>query len=347
MTSSGCDKGLPMKILYVEDQLSANIPRIIRLFSKYLKAKRVEALEAFEYDTSGYGAEPKNIQAILEETCCIEVDYRFPDALRKIIHHPDKYSLFIIDRNLVQGEYAFDEVKAIDPSYTEVLYERFFEREGDYLLQKLVYNGINVMSKFYFLTAYSAQSEVQQHGDEIQNHIDFGKFTVENFIEKGNEGDLKRLQQVLNNIKILDIQNEHAYYLNILRTHVDEEVTERLIKVLQEKDSHKNLTNSPNEIRIIYEKILRQCSKRIPHMKEHCFDNNNHLILGKQTIEWLFNNALITRILRNFFYSIKTITSVLSHANYENPTTDTINALVFMLKDMIVWFDGICQKYPK
>lgn len=336
-----------MKILYVEDELSTNIPRIVRLFSRYLKTKRIEALEAFEYDASGYGAEPQKIQEIVEETFCIDVDYRFPDALRKIVHCPERYSLFIIDRNLVQGEYAFEEVKAIDPNYNELLYEKFFEREGDYLLQKLAYSGIDVMSKFYFLTAYSAQSEIQQHGKEIQSHIDFGKFTIENFIEKGNEEDLRRLQQIVNNITTLNVQAENAYYLTILRRYLDEEIAERFIKILQEKDSQQGITNSPNEIRIIYEKILRQCAKHIPHMKEHCTDNYRRLILGQKTIEWLFKHGFINIILKDFFFSIKTITSELSHANYENPTTDTINALVFMLKDMIVWFDGICQKYPQ
>ena len=69
--------------------------------------------------------------------------------------------------------------------------------------------------------------------------------------------------------------------------------------------------------------------------------------MGKQTIEWLVNNAHIKTIYRQFFYTIKHVTSELSHPHYENPTTDTINALVYILKDIIIWFEGICQKYPR
>lgn len=119
-------------------------------------------------DESGYGAEPEEVKKIVEETQLIEIDYRFPDALYKIVHHPEKY-VFIIDRNLVESEYRFEKIKTIDPIYNEELYEGFFEREGDYLLQKLVYN-VDVMTKFYFLTAYPAQDEIRR-GNEIKTLI--------------------------------------------------------------------------------------------------------------------------------------------------------------------------------
>jgi len=145
-----------MKILFVEDELSKNIPRITRLFSKYLGKKRIQRLESLEADE--YGAEPEEIKAIVEETNLIELDYRFSDALRKIVQSYQDYALFIVDRNLYQTEYDFEEVKKIDHSYTEALYERYFEREGDYLLYKLAMlsNADIVKAKFYYLTAYSA-----------------------------------------------------------------------------------------------------------------------------------------------------------------------------------------------
>ncbi|WP_207680782.1 hypothetical protein [Desulfonema magnum] len=67
-----------MKILYVEDELSRNIPGIIRLFEKYLGKKKIRRLKELEEDESGYGAEPDEIKGIVEETNIVEVEYRFP-----------------------------------------------------------------------------------------------------------------------------------------------------------------------------------------------------------------------------------------------------------------------------
>lgn len=203
-----------MKILFVEDELSKNIPRITSLFSKYLGKNTVKKLNALEADESGYGAAPEEIKEIVEATNLIEVEYRFPEALRKIIQSYDKYALFIIDRNLVEGEYEFDEVRAIDSAFDEAQYEKYFEREGDYLLQKLVLDShVDVMGKFYFLTAYSAEDELRG-SEDIKTLIDFGKFNTENFIEKG---DLDRLINIIENIRILNLQNDNKRYLNILR----------------------------------------------------------------------------------------------------------------------------------
>ena len=100
-----------MKILYVEDELSKNIPRLIRLFSKYLSKKEIKNLKALEADETGYGAEPEEIKNIVEKTGLIEIEYRFPDALREVIHNSEKYALFIVDRNLSEIEYEYDELK--------------------------------------------------------------------------------------------------------------------------------------------------------------------------------------------------------------------------------------------
>lgn len=82
-------------------------------------------------------------------------------------------------------------------------------------------------------------------------------------------------------------------------------------------------------------------------MKEHCTDNYSRTILGQQTIEWLYKNGHVNTILKPFFYNFSIITNILSHPTSEHPTTDTINALVYALKDIIVWFEGICRKYSK
>ena len=340
-----------MKILYVEDELSKNIPRVIRLFSKYLSKKEIKNLNALEADESGYGVEPEEIKKIVEKTGLIEIEYRFPDALQKIIQNIDKYALFIIDRNLSEIEYEYDEVSQIDAIYSEDQYNKFFEREGDYLLHKLVYNGLNVLTKFYFLTAYPAPDEIRG-ADDLKTLVDFGKFHSENFIEKADNEQLEKLKLIIENIKILNLQEENKQYLNILRNKIDEGTFEGFLKILDEKDEKMRIGDNLKEIRIIYENVLKTCSQKIPDMKSNCTDKYGNLIKHQQTIDWLSNSGYINSIIRNFFFSINKICSDFgAHRNRPpseyKPTPDTVNSLVYALKDVILWFGKVCSQYNR
>ncbi len=340
-----------MKILYVEDELSKNIPRVIRLFSKYLSKKEIKNLKTLEADETGYGAEPEEIKEIVENTGLIEVEYRFPDALQKIIQDIDKYALFIIDRNLSEIEYEYDELRQIDTTYNEDQYNKFFEREGDYLLHKLVYNGLNVLTKFYFLTAYPAPDEIRG-ADDLKTFVDFGKFHTENFIEKGDNEQIEKLKSIIENIKIINLQEENKQYLNILRNKMDEETAEGFLKILYEKDERMRIGDNLKDIRIMYENILKACSQKFPDMKSNCTDKYGNLIKGKQTIDWLSNIGYINSIIRNFFFSINKICSDFgAHQNSENsqyePTLNTVNSLVYALKDVILWFGKACSQYNR
>ena len=205
-----------MKILYIEDELAKNIPRIVRLFSKYLSAEQIKTLNALEADESGYGAGPEKIKNIVEKSEVVEVEYRFPEALYKVTQKSEEYTFFLVDRNLSQHQYALEEVQKIDGTYNPILYERYTEREGDYLLQKLVlFSNREVTTSFYFLTANPAKDELRSAKDIEQQLIDFGKFKKENFIEKGNEDDFEKLRQIIEATKCLVIQYYEkalAYY---------------------------------------------------------------------------------------------------------------------------------------
>jgi len=339
-----------VKILYVEDELSKNIPRVIRLFSKYLSKKEIKNLKALEADETGYGAEPEEIKEIVEKTGLIEIEYRFPDALRKIIHNGEKYALFIIDRNLSEIEYEHDELREIDATYSEDQYNKFFEREGDYLLHKLVYK-VNVLTKFYFLTAYPAPDEIRG-ADELITLVNFGQFHAENFIEKGDNDQLERLKSIIENIKILNLKKENIQYLNILRKKINEETAEKFLNILDEKDKRMKIGDNLKDIRIMYENILRTCSQKIPDMNSNCTDGHGNVIMGQPTIDWLSNNKHINSILRNFFFSINKICSEFgAHQNLENsqyePTLNTVNSLVYALKDVILWFGKVCSQYSR
>jgi len=340
-----------MKILYVEDELSKNIPRVIRLFSKYLSKKEIKNLKTLEADETGYGAEPEEIKKIVEKTGLIEIEYRFPDALQKIIQNIDKYALFIIDRNLSEIEYEYDELRQIEDTFSEDQYDDFFAREGDYLLHKLVYKGVSVLTKFYFLTAYPVPDEIRGV-DDLKMLFDFGKFHAENFIEKADNEQLEKLKSIIENIKLLNLQEENKQYLNILRNKIDEETAEKFLKVLDEKDEKSGIGDNLIAIRIIYENVLKACLQKIPDMKSNCTDKHENLIMGQKTIDWLSKSGYINSIIRNFFFSInKTCSEFGAHQNLENlqykPTLDTVNSLVYALKDVILWFGKVCSQYSR
>jgi len=335
-----------MKILFVEDRLSENIPRIVRLFSKYLSKKQIKLLNSLEADE--YGATSEEIKAIVEETNLIELDYRFSDALRKIVQSYQDYALFIVDRNLSETDYDFNEVKKIDPAYTEALYNRYFTREGDYLLFKLAMltNADVVKAKFYYLTANTSPDDEIRGQDDITALIEhFGDFKTQNMIEKGA---IEKLKEVVENIPIMNLQYENKAYLDILRKNIGNEAADGFLKILEEKDDIRRIGDNLNEIRKVYEQILKGCSKRIPNMKAKCSDDYGNIIMGEKTTSWLLGKGYINSLIRYFFLSIKTIASEFgSHISVKKPvyqpTTDTINALVYALKDVILWFGKICS----
>jgi len=335
-----------MKILYVEDELVTNIDQIERLFEKYLDDDVTEKLKAFKEKRL---KRPDELKKIVEATDLIEIEYRFPDALRKIIHDHEKYSLFIIDRNLSESKYEHNEVRRIDSTYNNEKYEKFSRtnREGDYLLHQLILvHKVDVEKKFFFLTAYSARDELR--GSEvIGEYILMKQFTEKNFMEKGKEEDFDRLKGIIENNEIISLIHENTDYLLILKRHIDDEAAGLFLDVLHFQHDESRIRDSLNRIRIVYENILTVCSDVIPGMKRECGNEK-----GDKTILWLRNkNHIDDLILRNFLFSIRKIANEFgSHKPYPynpiyEPTSDTVRALVYALKDMIIWFGKICSKY--
>lgn len=255
-----------MKILYVEDEITKHIPRITRLFEKYLTKTAKRQLQELEKDDYPLG--PEAIKKIVETSNLIEVEYRFPEALQKIILQHDLYALFVVDRNLFGEEgYDFEEIKEIDPVFSEEKYDIYFEREGDYLLNRLIY-GTDVLSKFYFMTA---NDDEIRSADDIQTHINLQRFSTDNFIEKGSNADFKRLKSKIDNIDILNLQLENRDYLQILGNNIDEKITDIFLKILATpNDSPRRIEDNLNRMRKIYENIMDVCAKKIPGMKTAC-----------------------------------------------------------------------------
>jgi len=351
-----------MKILYVEDELSKNIPYIIRLFSKHLGRERVKALESFEEDESKeHKEESERIKAIMEATELIVVEYCFPDALDKIINNYEAYALFIADRNLSESEYYPEEVSKIDPDYTQIQYDDYFEREGDYLFYKLaLMRRADIMKKFYYLTDHLTEEKKISGHHDIAMLVDMKRFSKNNFIRKGDDKAFRRLHQLIDNIEVFDLRNENRAYFKILGDNIDEKTSQRLLHLLYNKDSDKKETIADNLelLKSILEKILTEAAKRL-NAPASCWDKNGRLIIrnfftrlahsekGGKTVYKFDTNSL----LKIFFYAVYGIAAEFgSHDELRHPsgyqaTANTVNALIYALKDIILWFGEICQKY--
>lgn len=333
-----------MKILYVEDQLSIHYLGIIALFSDYLSKKQKRSLESLTQDQSGFRINPQEIKDIVEDAGPIEVEWRFPDALEKIIRFPKKYDLFIIDRNLSTQDYEYEEIKVIDSLYNKKLFDNFYEREGDYFLHKMIYD-IDVANKFYFLTA---NLDDLRNKEDIDLLIDLGKFKNENFIEKANNTHIKRLRDIMKNSSSIELRSANQLYLGILSKYLGEEADNNFFKILKDKDNSESITENLMKMRNIYEQILRESVKIIPDMRDNCLNDRGDVILSGQTIEWLKNNQHISNIQKDFFFSIvKNTSDQGNHRKLEEskPTIEAVNALVYQIKDIILWFRSIYNSY--
>jgi hypothetical protein len=189
-----------MKILYVEDELPQNIPRIIQLFGEYLGEERIRTLETLENDESGYGASPDEIKKVVEDTGVVDVEYRFPEALNQVISHYHQYDMFIIDRNLIESKYTAEEIRKVVPDYDRQVDRAYTEREGDYLFLKLgLCSQGKALDKVRILTAYPNQNEFCKN-PKIALLFDRWHVSMKDFIEKGDYNAIKALRDEIINL---------------------------------------------------------------------------------------------------------------------------------------------------
>ena len=339
-----------MKILYVEDKPSENIDRIINLFRKYLSKNIVKQLENMNEDESGRGATPEEIKQVINSSGSIWFEYNFSDTLKVLNKNQNEFVLYIIDRNLSDSEYVAEEIRKFEPNYSEDLSTQFLEREGDYLLEKLLYENVDVMNKFYFLTANSKDN--LRNIEEIQKHIDFGKFSSDNFIDKT---DKEKLRNIINSHKQMQIQLENSEYIEILQKYVGDYAVDEFINLLLADDL--KINHALISLRILLENILRiLAKKKNPPMQ--CWNNyerkystdSDDIALSKFISEITRNNPLkynTNIFIDNALRNIKEATNVdgahLDLRAEPGATRNTVQSLIHNLKDIITWFGDILE----
>ncbi|KAA3604109.1 MAG: hypothetical protein DWQ06_05395 [Calditrichaeota bacterium] len=366
-----------MKIFYVEDEVSDVLERVENLFEERLEetiSKELKELKSKKEEINR-PVNAEEIKQILNKSQFIEFENDFPEALRKIKIKGQKYSLLIIDRNL-SGKVRKYNLEDLDRIAQRDISENGYEnREGDYLLKiAILSKQINAKDRFYFLTGNSS--------DEIKNlevikpliEGSFDNFKKGNIIDKTDTKEKENLKEIINNLEELDVLWENKKYLETLENFLNKNAKEVFFKTLRNKDKNVEIIENLDLIRNLSQKILSKIAEitKAPNSfnrinnrskeKEKIFlyERDKINVKVRPFISWLSQEKKIKsgELITTFAKTIQGLASEFgphddssSHSPllsfFYQPTTNTVNSLIFALKEIILWFGEVCEQEKK
>ncbi|MCP5493994.1 MAG: hypothetical protein H7A23_05510 [Leptospiraceae bacterium] len=339
-----------MKILYVEDEIVKHLGKIEKLFGKYLSEEVIQELGELKADINdGIAIDPKEIKQTIEKSGIVEIEYHFPDALKKVVLGYEKYDLFVIDRNLASVGYKKEEIPPITSPKFDV--EKYKEREGDYFLNYLFCReGVKILKKFYFLSAYEA-TDIRNR-ENLEYFFDIGEFSKEKFIEKGNEKDEKRLRELIDNLETVKLRYDNQRYIQALLLNINSEISETFFQIVMRQYLADDITSNVINIRSIYENIIQKIAEKKNITEVYDTQGNQKKFNGDKFVKYLYDNTTRkTRlkagpVISIFAKGLFPLASALeAHKNFKRedyqPSLETVQALVSMLKDIILWFEDV------
>ena len=324
------------KIMFVEDEISSNIPRLSQLFGKYLSEAEKTALQ--DAENNPMGANGEDIRAILADNPVIEVFDSFKQVLEHIRNltpaELDEYDMFILDRNLTGGEgYIAQEIKQLDNGFDDYKYDG---REGDYLALQLHLKGCPIKEKVFFYSAYKTMSF---GATEIEQMVDYGTFFQDNFFDKGNPGELI---QLINNQQRASLFAEYRDVFGII-AKAELGIEDAVMRILLETQK------SDAKLTMDWRTAINRCLLHMAKYKQLWYalpypDDG----IGKM-IERLDRGDDNTPgrtpgHIREFFDSInKMINVYVAHPMYPMPSPYAVKALAFELLEIITWIGASCK----
>ena len=329
------------KIMFVEDEISSNIPRLLQLFEKYLSDAEKKGLK--DAENNPMGANGEDIREILASNPVVEVYDSFKLALAHIrsltADTLDKYDMFILDRNLTGGMgYSSQEIQQMDKGFDDYKYG---QREGDYLALQLHLKGCPIKEKVFF---YSAYKTLGFGATEIEQMVDYGTFFQDNFFDKGQPAALIEL---INNRLRAAIFAEHRDIFGII-TNAELGIEEAVMRILLE--AQKN----DARITVDFRTVIHTCLKYMARYKQFWFTQPfqdrklgemiGMLDRGDENNE---NSPVPGRTpahIRDFFEHINHIVNVYeAHKLYEMPSPYAVKALAYEVLEIITWIGENCK----
>ena len=243
-----------MKILYVEDELLKNISNILILFDLFLSD--IEKKELMDIQNDNGFQENDNVKRVFDKNDFIDVYYHFPTVCNILFKQQNQYGLYIIDRNLREVSYSINDFEKLSVEYTEKLFEKYYEREGDFLLQYIKEIDSNWSNKFYFLTANPNKSI-----DVLEDDIERKKFRKENIIEKSNNEQWSFLCDVVSDFEANNIRVKYKDIFELFRQNIlPDECKDLFIDIAKNIGENKkiNIKVQLGNIRKVLEYICRK-----------------------------------------------------------------------------------------
>lgn len=252
------------KILYVEDELDQE--KIIHYFGKYISDDEIEFLNSPEAEYR------EKIKEKLNNNQFLHVEFNFIDAIQAIEYGYEKFSFFIIDRDLLgskelkdsgQFEYLLEEVPQIIEEKVEP------GCEGDWLFLLLLdkyfkySNPGLLLNKFYFLTAYSP-AERHLTIEESLNKL-FNFFPPDHIILKDEPENLANfIDKNINQFEELIIKSEHKKVFEVFQKgYLSTDFENTLIEILKNINTtdRSNIEGYICNLRNIFQEIVRNIIK--------------------------------------------------------------------------------------
>ena len=328
------------KIMFVEDEIAKNIPRLIQLFGKYLSASEREALT--EAENNPMGANGDDIREILRFNPILEVYHSFKSALEHIRgldnRALEKYDMFIFDRNLTEEDgYSPQEIQQIDNGFDSFKYEG---REGDYLALTLFLKMCPIKEKVFFYSAYKTKSF---GATEIEQMVEYGSFFQDNFYDKGNP---RGLIELINNQQRAALYAEHRDIFGIIAdTGMDvEEVVMRILLEAQKENA---------QVTMDWRTAIDECLKYMTNYEHFWFalpslelDRGKLIGLLDRGDEKVGIPGRTPAHIRDFFEHINHIVNVYpAHHIYYNKVLSpyAVKALAYELLEIISWIGANCK----
>jgi len=341
------------KILFIEDELSKNISNILRIFGDILTEEIQE--ELVEKQKDEFGAENEEVKNIIEKNVILEVCYSFPEAVKILNERYKEFGLFIVDRNLSEEAYKQSEIL----NYADFLYEKYSNREGDYLLEIIKSNGKEWSNKFYFLTANSNDS--LKCSDVFKDAYNFEKFLKNNILDKTSNKDREYLLNLIKDFKKGNFKIKFAPIFKLFENNYAKKVTDEFKFILENmtKTDNSSITANIGKLRLILEAICNKLATDLEtgklEMDVNCLndykDRNGHFMMSaminkvipKLAKELGGKKSIISKN-SNLLYNMTS--SLGSHIDEENnifflPSSYSVQSWVYALCDIILWIDKL------
>ena len=357
------------KILYVEDELDQE--KIIHYFGKYLSDDEIEFLNSPEAEYR------EKIKEKINNNPFLHLEFNFIDAIKAIEYGHERFSFFIIDRDLLGSRELKDSGQSeyLPESVPQIIEEKVVPGcEGDWLFLVLLdkyfkySNPRLLLNNFYFLTAYSDEDTELEIKRSLKKL--FFLFDIENhLIEKDQEGKINSfIENKINQYQDLVIKFEHKKVFEVFnKGYLSTNFEDTLLSVLNNVNTtdRLNIEGYICNLRTLFQEIVRKIIEidkikkkipseyyesgnlKIPQILDFLNGTPDHSNQFNCTTKEYFSNSHY--LLSNFGFW-KVASEVGHGGKSENrkikylPTKYTLPILTNIIMDFLIWFGDFMDR---